>query len=255
MNGHELRAALRGGQRVFGTMLTAAAPHWCDLLAGTGIDWVFLDTEHIPANREAIGWLCRAYAARGVAPLVRIPEPDAQQAAMALDAGAHGVIVPYVESAAQVREVAGATHYRPLKGERRDAALRGELDPTTARYLADFNRHAVLACQVESVAGLRNLDEILAVPELDAVFIGPHDLSVSLGVPEQWDSPVLDAAVREILTRTRAAGRGAGFHWWLDWSVATPWVGESGANFVSYSSDIAQITASLAPGIERLRGL
>ena len=88
MTGAALRAALRSGERVYGTCVVSPSPLWPKMIAGTGVDFVFIDTEHIPLDRSQVSWMCQAYSALGVPPIVRIPSCDASLACMAIDGGA-----------------------------------------------------------------------------------------------------------------------------------------------------------------------
>ncbi|HOI50548.1 MAG TPA: aldolase/citrate lyase family protein, partial [Prolixibacteraceae bacterium] len=109
---------LKNGSNVYGTCIVSTSPIWSKAVAGAGLDFVFIDTEHIPVDRNEMTFLCQTYKALGLDPIVRIPSPDPYLACMAKDAGAVGVLAPYVETVAQIREMVGATKYRPLKGER-----------------------------------------------------------------------------------------------------------------------------------------
>ena len=193
MNGRELSSALKSGRRVYGTLITSASPRWVSAVQGLQLDYVFIDTEHIPIDRRTLAWMCQAYRGIGAAPIVRIPSPDPYQACMVLDGGAAGVIAPYVESPGQVRALRGAVKLRPLKGRRlqRILAREEQPEPRLAEYLADRNASSVLIVNIESRPAMDALDEILAVDGLDAVLIGPHDLSLNLGVPEQYFAAAL----------------------------------------------------------------
>ena len=106
MNPIELGAALRSGARVYGTLVISPAPSWPTQVKRLGLDFVFLDTEHISLDRHQLSWMCQTYSALGIAPLVRIPSPDPYQATMVLDGGAAGVVAPYVETVEQVKACA-----------------------------------------------------------------------------------------------------------------------------------------------------
>lgn len=250
----ELKRALAGGQRAYGTLIVSPSPRWPDTVAGLGLDFVFIDTEHIALDRAQLSWMCQAYRARGLAPLVRIPSPDPYAACMALDGGAAGIVAPYVETVEQVQALRGAVKLRPLKGERLAAALRdpASVEPPLADYLARQNRESMLIINVESVPGLRRLEELLAVPGVDAVLIGPHDLSCSLGLPEQYDDPRFEAAVGEIISRARARGVAAGIHAWLGVERFATWA-DAGLNLIIYSADIIAMREWIGAGIGELR--
>lgn len=148
---------------------------------------------------------------------MRIASPDPYAACQVLDGGACGLVAPYVETAAEVRELVGAVKRRPVKGAKLRAALSGQtpFDPALESYVAALNSAHSLIVNIESPPALAALDEILAVDGLDAVLIGPHDLSFSLGQPDRYDTPEFEAAVTSIFRRARAAGVGAGIHSWM----------------------------------------
>jgi len=254
MTGRELREALHSGRRVYGTSIIASTPMWPNAIRPAGLDFVFLDTEHIARDRVVLSWMCRAYAAMGLPPLVRIPSPDPYQACVALDDGAAGIIAPYIETAAQVRALAGATKFRPLKGARLEAALENPatLEPELRAYINERCADNVLVVNTESGPSVDNLDEILSVPGLDAVLVGPHDLTCNLGIPEQYRHPKYLEAVHAILTRARAKGLGAGVHFWAGMDLEVAWA-KAGGNMIIHSSDITLFSQALKTEVAQLR--
>lgn len=254
MRGRDLRAALRRGDRVYATCITSPSAKWPPMVAGMGLDFVFIDTEHIPLGRETLAWMCQAYKALGLPPIVRVPKPDPYQACVALDGGASGVIFPYVESVEEVRALRGAVKLRPLKGRRLQRVLAGkdELDATTRDYLARWNEDNVLIVNIESQAALDALDELLAVPDVDALLVGPHDLSINLGIPEQYDHPKFREAISTIIRKARAAGVGAGLHFSDSLEPQIGWARE-GANLIIHSSDFKAAGDLLTARIRELR--
>ena len=142
---------------------------------------------------------------------------------------------------------------RPLKGDKLRAALDGEaaLEPELADYLAARNANKALFINIESVPALERLDEILQSPWIDCVLVGPHDLSCSLGLPEQYDHPVFDDAIRTIISKSRAAGVGIGIHHnFVHHEIE--WV-NAGANLVMHSSDISSFNRALTAEFKRIR--
>jgi 4-hydroxy-2-oxoheptanedioate aldolase len=255
LTGQEFRAALHSGRHVYGTAITSASLPYMGVLRELGLDWVFIDNEHAPMGRETTAWLCRAYAAAGIVPIVRIPFHEPTLAAMALDAGAQGVIVPYTEDPALVRRMVGAVKLRPLKGRRLDDLLEGGrgLEERTPAYLRDRNRHNSLIINVESVPAIERLDEICGVEGLDAVLIGPHDLSVSLDVHEEYTHPSWVEAALHILRTARKHGLGAGIHHWYDLAQEIHLIRESGANLIAHSYDTALALEALRPALGAIR--
>lgn len=254
MTGREIIESLHAGRYVFSSAIVGMSPQWPSLAKQTGIDFVFVDTEHVPLDRQTLSWICQTYQALGLPPVVRIPCNDPFEACKVLDAGAGGVIGPYVETAQQVRGLVGAVKLRPLKGDRLQEALRdpSTLEPELRDYLEQRNGDKILIVNIESVPAIENLAEICAVPGLDAVLIGPHDLSCSLGIPEQYDHPRFDEAVRTIFRIARERGVGAGIHFWLGLEQEITWA-KAGGNLVMHASDLAAFSRTLKSEVELLR--
>lgn len=254
MTGSELRRALHEGRRVYGTAITAAAPLFPKALRPLGLDVVFIDTEHIPIDRSQLAWMCQSYQAMGLAPIVRVPGADFALACQAVDAGACSVISPYLETPAEAMMLRGAVKYRPLKGKRLEAVLHGreKLEPDLAAYIARINADRALIVNIESRPAIEALDDILDVPDLDGVLIGPHDLSCNVGVPEQFGHPkFIDAATR-ILHKAREKNVGAGIHFSGGLMLDAFWLRE-GLNLIIFSSDVAALDLYLGASIRQFR--
>lgn len=237
MTGSELRTALRSGQRVYGTCVVSPSPVWPAMLAQTGLDFAFIDTEHIPLDREHLAWMCQTFGALGMPPIVRIPECSAALATMAIDAGAKGVVSPYCESVAEIKTLVGAAKYRPLKGKRLEDALSDTpLEEPTAGYIANMNRDNLVLVNIESVAAIQALPDLVSVPGVDALLIGPHDLSISLDIPEDYANDKFTVAIQQIIDAGRSAGLGVGFHYSFGIEDTLRWA-EFGANLIIHSSD------------------
>ena len=230
---------LKNGENIYGTCIVSTSPVWTKVVGNAGLDFVFIDTEHIPIDRNELTFMCATYKALGITPIVRIPSPDPYRACMVRDAGAVGVIFPYVETVDQIKDLVGATKYRPLKGERLQKVLSGaeQLEPELAAYLENYNNGSLSIVNIESLAAVANLDALLAVPGLDAVIIGPHDLSINMGLPEQYEHPDYVAVVIDIIHRTRAKGLAAGIHFPGNPDRQIRYMKE-GLNIVLHSSDM-----------------
>jgi len=254
MNGQELRQTLRAGRRVYGTCVVSTAPQWPPMIAGAGVDFVYIDTEHIPIDRAQLSWMCQAYGARGLPPIVRLPKPDPYLACMAIDGGAAGVVAPYMENLDEVHALRGAVRYRPLKGKRLEGLLDGTevLEPGLMDYLEDYNRNNLCIVNIESCPAMEALDDILAVPDVDALLIGPHDLSISLGIPEKYSHPHFTKAMETIITKGRAAGAGVGYHFSFGIEQAIAWA-HAGANLIIHSTDFFLVRDALGSDLARIR--
>ena len=247
----KLKRKLQNGQNIYGTCITVNSPNWPGLVSGTNLDFVFLDTEHIPLDRSELAKMCRSYQACGLTPIVRIPKPDPYRASQAIDDGAIGVIAPYLESVDQIKQLVGATKYRPLKGEKLDAILNGDSIPSAElkSYLDNFNQGNLCIANIESVPAVERLDDLLSIEGLDAVFIGPHDLSINMGIPEQYDHPDFVDTVKTIITKARQHTLGVGIHFSLEPQRQIDWIKE-GVNIVIHSSDMALFSKQLKSDIE-----
>lgn len=256
MNGKEMREKLHSGERVYGTMIVAESPRWPSAAAGTGIDFAFIDTEHPAHDREKMSWMCQLYEAHGIVPVVRIPSPNPYEASIALDGGARGVIAPYVETVEQTRAHVGAVKYRPLKGAKLYDHLDGKapLEPELKEHLLAQNGHNIAIVNIESIAALNALDDILDVDGLDAVLIGPNDLTTNLGIPNQYDHPRYVEAVDMVVTKARAKNIGVGNHivyaGGMDQEIR--WA-KMGLNMVTHSMDIVAFRNGIRQEIDTIK--
>lgn len=250
----KMKAALHAGRQVYGTVITSTSPKSIEALVGLDLDCVMLDTEHIPMLWDDLGWLCRTYRSLGIVPLVRIPRADPFEACRALDMGAGGIVAAYIETAEEVQLLRGATKLRPLKGQQLDDLLAGRttLEGELADYVHARNASNLLIVNIESAAAIAALDEILDVPGLDAVLIGPHDLSCSVGHPEQYDHPAFEQAVAEIITKARAHHVGAGIHNLPRVEQEIRW-SRAGMNFIMHRTDFTLFRRGLNDNLNAIR--
>jgi len=249
-----LQETLRAGGRVYGTLVTSTSPKSIEALAGLNLDCVMIDTEHIPLGWHDLGWMCRAYRGLGIVPIVRIPCADPFDACRVLDMGAGGVVAAYIETAQEVRLLRGAVKLRPLKGRKLEEILSGrkELEGELADYVQKRNADNLLLVNIESVAAIEALEEILAVPGLDAVLIGPHDLSCSLGVPEQYNHPLFTDAVQKIIGQARAKSVGVGVHNLPELAQEIHW-SQVGLNLILHRSDVTLFRRGLHDNLTAIR--
>ncbi len=238
MNGEELKAKTRAGEVVYGTMLAAARnPRWATPVAGLGLDYVIIDSEHAPRGRSEIADLLAGLRSVDVVTIVRVPIPSSHYVTMALDAGAQGILAPYCETVAEVQEVVGAAKWRPLKGDLVRWVVEEDEFPSKAsrEYLLERNRNSVCIVGIESVPAMEALEDIVAVEGVDAIFVGPNDLSISLGVPDQYDDPTYEAALRTIIATCQARNVPVLIHHQTP-DLTQKWLRE-GARFVLHSTE------------------
>lgn len=257
MNAEAFRKALAARSPVFGTLVVSPAPELVPVVAGMGIDYVFIDTEHIAIDRRTLSWMCRAFSAAGVAPMVRIPTPSPDEASQALDAGAAAILAPYIETVEQVEALVGAVKHKPVKGSLLEEMIRdSKAHPEQRAYSSRQNSARSLLINIESVPAIEQLDRLLAIPGLDGIIIGPHDLSVSLGVPEEWTDPRFVAAVDEILNSARAHRISAGIHHIYDGQM-DHYIRrrDAGANIVLHSADLLAFVYQMRRELAEIRDI
>lgn len=260
MNAETLIGTLQEGKPVFGVQLISTSPMLLPFVDKIGPDFIFLDLEHIPMDREIVSWMCRAFSAKGIMPFVRVPEPNPSLICQQLDAGAEGIIVPYIEDAARVSSLVGAVRYRPLKGAYLKEKLKGnyEFNKATKEFLKGDVWNAnpkdkMLLINIESVPGMEHLEEILKVPGIDGVMIGPQDLSVSLGIPEQYESEAYDRAVGEIARKVTERGLYCGIHFAVTPKQGIHFMKDYGIRILLEANEMVAFTRDVGERLREMR--
>ena len=255
MKNIELREKLKKGDLVIGTLIVSPSPFWPKLLVNCPLDFIFIDTEHIALNRSDLSWMCRTYSAMGYPPLVRMKSPDPFIATQFLDDGAGGVISPYTETVDQVKELVGATKKRPIKGRKlNDLMVNHDLEGKLDTYISQFNEQNLLILNIESTPAIENLDNILEIQGIDAIQIGPHDLTSSLGIPEEYENSLYLNSIEKIFKKARAKSIGAGIHSWGDTKYQKRLI-DMGANMIIHKADAIIFQEGLQKEISEIKDL
>jgi 4-hydroxy-2-oxoheptanedioate aldolase len=206
----DARAMLARGGAV-GTWVSAADPTIAEVLAGSGLDFLAIDGEHGVVDVGSLGPILAAIRPHGLPTLVRVAENEQARIQHVLDAGAGGVIVPRVRSAADAARAASATRYPPA-GTRGIAPRRASGYGRDGGYLGRANDLVACVVQVETREALEDLAEILATPDVDALLVGPNDLAGALGHTGDIDHPENLAAIEDVRAAAVAAGMPVGIH-------------------------------------------
>jgi len=193
------------GERLLGVGAMLGSSMIVELIGKTGFDWVWIDYEHGVGGTNDMLTMCQAAAIHKLPAIVRLPANDLQYHKQALDFGAAGVMVPYVNTAEEAAHAARCTKFSP-KG------LRGVAQSTRAaqfalnfaEYLDEADDNVLTIVQIETPEAVDNVDEIAAVEGVDVLFVGPLDLSVSMGIPRQFDHPDFIAALDRVLGACKA---------------------------------------------------
>ncbi|MBK8946241.1 MAG: aldolase [Ignavibacteriae bacterium] len=245
---------LKSGSRIYGTSIVATSSLWPELIKNANLDFIFIDTEHIPHGRETVSNLCKIYSALNILPIVRISSPDPYSACMTLDGGASAVLAPYIESEDQVKKLVGAVKFRPLKGELLNAILNNQesISPKLDAYIKNRCRNNLLFLNIESVPAINNLETILSVNGIDGIIIGPHDLSCSLEIPEEYDNSLFEQNVKTIIHKCRNRNISVGIHLSEEPEYQIKWAKE-GANIILHSSDMTMFYRKLKSDFYKIK--
>ncbi len=210
MKTNRMKARLAAGEPVFGCSIMVPSPQMVEMVAHAGFDWVLIDLEHGTIGLESAETMIMAAEASGITPIVRPRTCSAQDISSAMDRGATGVQVPHVNSAADARRAVAAVKFGPGDNRGLAAGTRPDsygLDTSMTDFVRRSNEESLVCVQLEHRAAIANLDEILAVEGIDVFFVGPSDLSQSMGYPGDPKAPPVKAAIDDTLARIVAAGR------------------------------------------------
>lgn len=238
---------LQSGQAQIGLWLGLADPYCAELAANAGFDWLLIDGEHAPNDLRGLLGQLQAIEPYPSQPVIRPVIGDTALIKQLLDIGAQTLLVPMVESAEQARELVRAMHYPP-RGKRGvgSALARASRWNSIPGYLDKADAQMCLLVQIENLEGLARLDEIVAVEGIDGVFIGPADLSASMGHRGNPGHPEVQAAIKDAILRIGKAGKAAGILS-ADQGLARSYL-ELGARFVAVGVD----TTVLMRGLQTL---
>ena len=254
MKAKELKARLAAGGSVFGCMIySASGLRWGHVLAGGGLDYVVIDAEHAARDREnTSNWVLLAQR-HDLTAIVRIPTTEAHYVAMTIDTGADGVLVPYCEDLDEIRACAAAAKWHPLKGEYLQRAVStGEFPSEKSKaYLARRHENHLFIVGIESEPAVERLDEILKIPGIDGLFIGPNDLSTSLGAPDEINDAKYVRTVKAVIKKAEAKGVPVMLHHQTMESSKRSI--EYGARFMLHSSDAGLLLRAMQADFSALR--
>jgi 2-dehydro-3-deoxyglucarate aldolase len=240
MLAREIKNRLRRGAPSIGSWLSMAHPSIAEILAMAGYDWVVVETEHTAIDVSEVLRLIIAIEQRGSVPLVRLAWNDPIQAKAVLDSGAAGVLVPMVNTRADAELAVQMTKFPPLGARGVGLARAQGYGEHFDAYVKNANDDSLLIVQIEHKDAVAAIDEIVAVPGIDGTFIGPYDLSLSLGIPGQLDHPEIVRAKRKVLDATLAKGLAAGIHFVQPRTAAEDCrrAVEEGYRFIALGTDI-----------------
>lgn len=251
----QLRERVKSGQLVVGSWINTASPCAAELMATAGFDFLTVDVEHSAVDLPRTQALFQAIRAGNpaCAPLVRLAGNVYSETKRFLDAGAAGVIAPFINSREQAEELVRSVKYPPMGMRGVGFCRANDYGLHLQQAVASANDQTFVCIQIEHADALPQLDAILSVKAVDAVMIGPYDLSASMGITAQFDHPEMVSATRRVLEACQKHGVAPGIH------VVQPNPGEAvaryheGYRFIAYSLDITMLLNSCVEGLNAIR--
>src|SRR5690554_1517682 len=243
MKKNKLKAKLLNDEIVIGPFLKIIDPALVEISAYAGFDFVIIDSEHGPINMESAQNLIRAAEAADITPIIRVLRNEEETLLKALDIGPHGIEVPQINNLHQVQRLKKSVKYNP-EGQRgvccyvraADYSKINRSNEAKQEYFKRANEELLVIAHIEGLEGVENIDKILKEEVIDVVFIGPYDLSQSLGKPGQVDNPAVKKEMEYIIKKAKQQGKIVGT--FVDnVDNAREWI-DIGVRFIAYSVDV-----------------
>jgi len=241
-----LKARLAAGETTIGSWLSWGFPPVAEIMARAGFEWLVVDMEHTAIGVAEMHHLVQIVSLAGIVPLVRVPLNEPISIKHALDAGAHGVLVPQINTVEEAVQAVGFAYYPP-RGVRGAGLGRAQkYGVGFAEYRDRAARETVVIAQIEHITAVRNLEAILAVDGIDGFIVGPYDLSSSIGRPGQWDHPDVRTALDEVARVVRSGPTPGGFHVVHSDHAELEARLASGYRFIAYGDDMVFFSEKVA---------
>jgi 2-keto-3-deoxy-L-rhamnonate aldolase RhmA len=237
-----------------GTWITAPHPSIVELMASQPFDWLCVDLEHSPVSRTELQVALALIQGKGKKAFVRVPFNSHLEIKYPLDAGADGIIIPMVNSADEARRAIEHCLYPPT-GKRGVGLARAQgFGFEFEKHLQKNLKELTIIVQIEHINAVREIDEILAVPGVSGVFLGPYDLSGSMGIPGQFDHPDMISAINKVADSTVKSGKLLGAHVIAPDHKAVNTYTERGYDFIAFSLDTLFLGQKIRDELEALKG-
>jgi 2-keto-3-deoxy-L-rhamnonate aldolase RhmA len=239
-----LRERVLNKELLVGTFLNLGSSLTAEIAGHAGFDWLLIDLEHGAGNRQELLYQLQAIESTPAVPFVRIAWNDPIRFKKVLDLGASGIMVPYVQTAEEARRAVAAMRYPPA-GNRGVAVMNRAcaFGPGFDEYFKTASSKLVTILQIETAEAIRNVEQIAAVEGADVLFVGPMDLSVGLGIAQQWSHPELRAALSKVVNACKKFDKAAGMivmnEGQIDQALA------DGFTMLAYGSDSAVVVKGL----------
>jgi len=250
-----LKNKLKENKLTIGSWITLGHSAIAEIMARAGFDWLVIDMEHSVIELNEAQEMIQAIDGAGVPTIVRLTSNDANLIKRVMDAGAHGVMVPNVNSKDDAERAVAATYYPP-KGKRGVGLARAQgYGASFKDYCEWLDDNAVVIVMIEHIDGVSVADKILAVDGVDGYMIGPYDLSASLGIPGQIDDPRVVEAITRIREAGKAAGKPGGIHVVDPDLEAIEQRIDEGFSFIGYGMDVRILDTLCRDHLGKIKGL
>jgi 2-keto-3-deoxy-L-rhamnonate aldolase RhmA len=247
-----IRKRVLNGEPVIGTWLGLGSPTVAEIAGQIGFDWLLIDMEHGSGDEGDVLGQLQALSGSKTSPIVRVAANNPALVKRALDLGAAGIMVPWVNSAAEAQAAVSAMRYPPLGIRGVSGSVRAANYGRDAKnYFQQANENLLTVVQIETAQAVEQAHDIAALDGVDVLFIGPADLTASLGIPSQLDHPDFQAACHKILTACKKSGKQAGILL-KDHSRAQKALAD-GFHFLAFSSDIAFLNHAMQNALTALK--
>ena len=234
---YKFREKIANGENVFGPFMKTSDPMFVEAAGLSGFDFVILDMEHGPVEIESQQNNIRAAEARNTVPIIRLKDKAENTIGKALDIGAYGIQVPQINSADEAREVVKYAKFYPYGMRGVCRFVRAADYSAVDRYeFFESSKDVLVILQLEGIGAIKNLDEILEVEGVDILFIGPYDLSQSLGLPGQVNNPVVVDEMKKIVEKAKKKNKVIGT--FIDTPEDLKMWKDIGLQYLCYSVDI-----------------
>ncbi len=249
----KLKEKLRKRRQTIGSWITIASSDVAEIMAKTGFEWLVVDMEHSSIGFSECQNLVRTIELCGIAPLVRVGKNDPLIIKRVMDAGAHGIVVPMVNSKRDAESAIDAVHYPPMGGRGVGLHRAQGYGVTFQEYKKWLKKESVIIAQIEHKEGVESIDEILSLDGIDGIFVGPYDLSASYGEPGNFSSKNVKEALKRIVKSAHERKKSCGFH------VVYPDIAlmknkiKEGYNVLAYSTDFLLLGEACRSGLNALK--
>lgn len=247
-----LKRRLRAGETTFGAWVSFQDPGAAEIMAGTGYDWVFIDTEHSPFSLESLQHVLMAFNGRATVPIVRVPWNDRIRIKQVLDLGAEGILIPMVCSVKEAQDAVAACKYPPVGNRGFGPRRASDYYRDPEEYIRTANDGIIVVVQIEHEDGVRQVKEILDTPGIDVVCLGPMDLSGSMGILGHLDHPRVVEAIERVMAQAQERGLPVCVPMETSPEAQIAWA-RKGAGFVVAGEDHGLLRRAAADALNRYR--